>query len=661
MPSLEALAVLLLPLVASPPLQETPREPIPVLIVSGANNHWWQWTTPSLRSILEESGKFTVEVTEEPASALADAEALGKFAAVVLDYNGPRWGEPAETTFLEAVRGGLGVVVVHAANNAFPGWQDYEEIVALCWRDGTGHGNFHVFDVDITDRDHPITRGLPPLVAHPDELYHALVHMHGAPHRVLATAHSSKESGGTGRDEPMIVVREFGAGRVFHTPLGHVWPGSEEQKVSHRDPGFRELIERGTEWAATGDVTPSARPANTLTEAQRAEGWEPLFDGSSTAGWTGFRRDAFPDKGWSVKDGALHHAANGGGGDLVTTRTFRDFEFAFEWNIAPGGNSGVIYRVGDERDTTWQTGPEFQVLDDAAHGGAAPAHRAGSVYDLVAAEGIVLEPAGSWNRGRILVFGHRIEHWVNGRRVAVLDLGTEDGRARLAGSKFASMPDFAKVPAGRIALQDHGNEVRYRNLFIRDLTPDPARDRELFQPGLAGWTAHLQDDGKLADVWSLGADGVLVCKGRPIGYLRTEEDFTNFNLRLRWRFDPEKGAGNSGVLMRVIGEDKVWPRSIEAQLMSGQAGDFWCIGDFPMQTDPTRTNGRNTRRLSTNEHELGQWNEYDITVWQGHVVLRVNGEILNQATGALVIPGKLGLQSEGAEIHFEDLRLHPLP
>src|SRR5690606_502437 len=107
------------------------------------------------------------------------------------------------------------------------------------------------------------------------------------------------------------------------------------------------------------------------------------------------------------------------------------------------------------------------------------------------------------------------------------------------------------------------------------------------------------------------------------------------------RFDPEKGAGNSGVLMRLIGEDKVWPRSIEAQLMSGQAGDFWCIGDFPMQTDPARTNGRNTRRLRTNEGELGEWNEYDITVWQGHVVLRVNGEVLNQASGALVVPGKL--------------------
>lgn len=660
MAPLHLLLALLAPLSATPAQTSRP-EPVPVLIVSGANNHWWQWTTPSLRSMLEESGKFRVEVTETPAETLADRGALARFRAVVLDYNGPRWGEAAEASFLDAVRAGLGVVVVHAANNAFPGWKEYEDLVALCWREGTGHGRFHAFDVKVTDRDHPITRDLADLVAHPDELYHALVHMHGAPYRVLATAHSSIESGGTGKDEPMAVVREYGRGRVFHTPLGHVWPGNEAQQASHRSPGFRDLVVRGTEWAATGDVTPSARPANTLTEAERAAGWSELFDGRSTRGWVGFRTSAFPERGWQVVDGALRHAAGGGGGDLVTERTFRDFEFAFEWKVAPGANSGVMYRVGDRASTTWQSGPEFQVLDDAAHPGADPRHTAGSLYDLYVAEGKTLNPAGAWNHGRILVVGNYVEHWVNGRRVVVADLASEEGRARIAASKFGEMPDFARLPAGRIALQDHGDEVHYRNLFVRDLSPDPRAGRALFQPGLPGWTAYLQEGGKQEDVWSLGADGVLVCKGRPIGYLRTTEDFTNFHLRLEWRFDPAKGAGNSGVLMRQVGPDQVWPRSIEAQLMSGQAGDFWNIGEFPMRADPARTNGRNTRRVKTHERELGEWNEYDILVWRGHVVLRVNGEILNEARDALEIPGKLCLQSEGAEIHFRDLRLTTLP
>ena len=660
--SLLALAPLL---AAAPPAERPADEPIPVLIVSGANNHWWEWTTPSLQRILEESGKFAVEVTTEPAEALADRERLAGYRAVVLDYNGPRWGDAAEQAFLDAVRGGLGVVVIHAANNAFPGWEEYEELVALCWREGTGHGRFHAFDVDVVDRDHPITRDLPDLVGHPDELYHELVHMHDADFRVLATARSTRESGGTGEDEPMVIVKTYGEGRVFHTPLGHVWEGAEHQKASHTDPAFRDLVVRGTEWAATGDVTD--RAPNRLTDAERAAGWRPLFDGDSTDGWVAFRGDAFPAQGWEVADGTLHHLPGGGGGDLVTERAFRDFELRFDWKVAPGANSGVIYRVGDQHDATWQTGPEFQVLDDAAHADLDPRHSAGALYALHAPEGKRLNPAGQWNRGRILVLGNRIEHQVNGVTVVTADMGSGDWRARVEESKFGAMPDFASLPAGRIALQDHGNEVWYRNLFVRDLAPDPARERDLLGGDLSGWEAHLPDGGsspdgaRLEDVWTLREDGVLVCAGQPIGYLQTRDSFDNYTLRLRWRFDPEKGAGNSGVLLRKIGPDQVWPRSIEGQLQSGQAGDFWNIGDFPMQPDPDRTNGRNTRRLTTAERELGEWNDYDITVWKGHVVLRVNGQVLNQAHDCMEVPGRIALQSEGAEIHFRDVRLMPLP
>ena len=119
-----------------------------------------------------------------------------------------------------------GVAVVHAANNAFDGWVEYEKLVALCWREGTSHGKFHAFDVTITDRDHPITRGFPTSARTPDELYHGLVPMHGVETRVLATAFSSEESGGSGADEPVITVHQYGQGRVFHTPLGHVWKAS---------------------------------------------------------------------------------------------------------------------------------------------------------------------------------------------------------------------------------------------------------------------------------------------------------------------------------------------------------------------------------------------------------------------------------------------------
>lgn len=228
---------------------------VPLLLISGQNNHDWEMTSPWQKDILEKTGKFSVEITYEPAKALADAEGLKKYKAFVLNYNGDRWGEPAETNFLEAVKAGAGVVVIHAADNAFGGWVEYEKLVGDCWRDGTSHGDFHKFDVKITDRDHPVTKDLPDLKAHPDELYHNLMHMHGVERRVLATAFSSKESRGTGKDEPMITVHEYGQGRVFHTPLGHVGKNDEGSRVTHADVQFQLLLARGTEWAATGKCT----------------------------------------------------------------------------------------------------------------------------------------------------------------------------------------------------------------------------------------------------------------------------------------------------------------------------------------------------------------------------------------------------------------------
>ncbi|MDP6368260.1 MAG: DUF1080 domain-containing protein, partial [Planctomycetota bacterium] len=491
-------------------------ELIPVLVVSGANNHWWQWTGPSLAEMLTESGYFNVTITNDPARDLADAQGLSAYRAVVLDYNGPRWGAAAERTFLQAVREGLGVSVIHAANNAFNGWTEYEEMVALCWREGTGHGAFHAFNVEIGDRQHPITRDLPPLLGHPDELYHNLVHMHGTDYRILASAVSAKESGGTGRREPMAIVKEFGQGRIFHTPLGHVWPGVEATQASHRDPALRELIVRGTQWAATGQVRSGHRQPNQLTAAEREAGWELLFDGATSAGWRGFRRDAFPEQGWAIEDGALRKVAQGGGGDIISERSFRDFEFEFDWRVAPGANSGVFYRVTEDHNNSWETGPEYQVLDDELHGdGRSPLTGAAALYGLIPCKGKRLAEVGSWNRGRIVVVGNRVEHWLNGSRVLSYDLNSERWRSLKTGSKFSSMPDFGMSPAGHIVLQDHGDDVWYRNLRVRSLDARGDREQALFNGrDLTGWTHFLLDKGQPQDVWQVTDEGVLICKGR---------------------------------------------------------------------------------------------------------------------------------------------------
>jgi len=433
--------------------------PIPALIISGANNHDWKWTTPSLRSILEESGRFVVDITEKPAATLADAAAIAKYRVFVLDYNGPRWGEPAESNFLAAVEGGTGVSIIHAANNAFPGWEPYECMVADLWREGTGHGRFHRFDVKIVDRDHPITRDLPTLLSHPDELYHRLVHMHDAPRRILATAYSDPATGGTGNDEPMVMVKEYGKGRIFHTPLGHVWTGQEATRASHLDPQFRRLMVRGTEWAATGEVTPE--PVNRLTRTEEAQGWQLLFDGVSGAGWRGYRKAAFPEKGWVVEDGALHVQEGGGGGDLV-----------LEWKVAPGANSGIMYLVNESDEYPWRTGPEYQVLDDERHpDGRNPLTSAGSLYALYAPEDPVLRPVGEYNEARIRIQGGRVQHYLNGFKVVDCQLGSDDWNARVEASKFQDMPGFGRSVEGHLCLQDHGDDVWYRNIRVRVLAP----------------------------------------------------------------------------------------------------------------------------------------------------------------------------------------------
>jgi hypothetical protein len=178
---------------------------------------------------------------------------------------------------------------------------------------------------------------------------------------------------------------------------------------------------------------------------------------------------------------------------------------------------------------------------------------------------------------------------------------------------------------------------------------------------LDGWRAVYTDGpGDIHTAWSV-KEGILRCQGQPIGYMQTTAHYESYTLIVEWRFDPTKGAGNSGVLLRVTGPDHVWPRSIEAQLHSRNAGDIWNIGSFPMQTIAERTGGRHTGKAhSPNEHPLGQWNRYEITLDGGNLSLVVNGLEQNVATDCEIIPGGIGLQSEGSYIEFRKVELRPM-
>lgn len=292
-------------------------EKLKVLLIDGQNNHSWQQTTPILKWALTDSGRFDVTVSTTPGTAprlpqppKADATAeqkaqyqaaldrvkkevaifeearerlwtswhpkFSEYDVVVSNYNGEPWPEAVRTEFVDYVRNGGGFVSVHAANNSFPDWREYNEMIGVGgwggrneksgpyvrFKDGKivkqtnagpggGHGAKHEFVVELREPSHPIVAGLPAKWMHAsDELYDKL--RGPAEHlTVLATAYSDKKTGGTGENEPMLMVTDFGKGRVFHTTLGH---GTD----SMSGLGFQVTLVRGTEWAATGKVTIAA-------------------------------------------------------------------------------------------------------------------------------------------------------------------------------------------------------------------------------------------------------------------------------------------------------------------------------------------------------------------------------------------------------------------
>lgn len=258
----------------------SPADPEPrynALIVNGQNNHKiWPQTTEFLQGYLEETGLFAVDVATTPAAGEPMDSFRPPFAAydlVVSNYNGEPWPEATNTDFEAFVRNGGAFVSVHAANNAFPEWQAYNEMIGLGgWGDrterhgpyvrlrdgefvridspgiGGSHGIEHEYAIQIRDADHPITRGLPETWMHAkDELYDRL---RGPAKnlRVLGTAYSTPETEGTGEHEPLLMAVRYGEGRIFHTALGHAL-------ISQRCLGFITTFQRGAEWAVTGDVT----------------------------------------------------------------------------------------------------------------------------------------------------------------------------------------------------------------------------------------------------------------------------------------------------------------------------------------------------------------------------------------------------------------------
>jgi len=252
-----------------------------VLIIDGQNNHNWRATTPVMKWALEQTGRFTVDVSTTPGGAIGDAwhPKFSDCDAILLNYNGQSWPAAVQQDFVTYMRRGGGLVVVHAADNTFGDWKEFNAMIGvggwggrneksgpmLYWQDGKvvrdnspgpggTHGNYHEFVVETRAPKQPIMQGLPPAWKHAgDELY-AKLRGPAENLTVLATAYSAPEQHGTGRNEPILMTITYGKGRIFHTVLGH-------DVHSMSGAGFQVTLARGTEWAATGKVTlPPPKP-----------------------------------------------------------------------------------------------------------------------------------------------------------------------------------------------------------------------------------------------------------------------------------------------------------------------------------------------------------------------------------------------------------------
>jgi type 1 glutamine amidotransferase len=454
------------------------------------------------------------------------------YQLVVLDYNGDSWSEQTNKRFLEYVKNGGGVVIYHAANNAFPKWKEYNEIIALggwggrneasgpyvYWENnklvtnnepggGGSHGPAHEFVLTARNKENPVLTGLPDKWKHAkDELYSKL-RGPGNIKETLYTAFSDAEKGGSGREEPLIFTVNFGNARIFHTALGHAG-SSLENNPSMQCAGFQITLLRGSEWAATGKVTQSVPddfpnadkislrsnykyyPKPMGMKPQMSEYWLPqpaivtpgkvtnnayitapsdaivLFDGTDLSKWKKSNGDA---AGWKVHDGIV--TIDKSTGDILTKDEFKDFQLHIEWLI-PENMSGKSQARGNS-GVYLQNLYEIQILDTYnnetyANGGA------GSIYKQSPPLVNPIRKPGEWNEYDIIFTAPTFTkdgQYRTPPTVTVIFNGVlvQNNTTILGDTPYMGIPKYKEHGRGPIALQDHGDRVKFRNIWIREL------------------------------------------------------------------------------------------------------------------------------------------------------------------------------------------------
>jgi len=385
-----------------------------------------------------------------------------------------------------------------------------------------------------------------------------------------------------------------------------------------------------------------------------------IFNGKDLSGWDGDPRL------WSVVDGVIRgqttkeNPARGNTFLVWRDGKLKDFVLKLKFRIQ-NGNSGVQYRSKEfdkwriggyqaevennpgkvgflyhERGRGWMVNVgDFMIVDEKGKKNVV-----GKVADVQALKEAGYYNMQDWNEYTIIARGNHLVQILNGYQTIEMIDDDPKGRAM----------------EGLLALQIHAGApmtVEFKDIRIKHLKPQYGQAvRLLAGDNLEGWAFSSESQ---KNAWSV-KDGVLATSGRPGGYIRTDDEYTNYVLRMQVR---HLSKGNGGVLVRMVGEDKVWPKSVEAQGMSGNMGDIFTINEFPLETG--RSRGRYTPKLHpSNEKPLGEWNVYEITLDGGDLEIKVNGLVQNRGTGCEEVPGKICLQSEGSQMEYRNIVLIPI-
>ncbi|GHU61953.1 hypothetical protein FACS1894123_02120 [Bacteroidia bacterium] len=516
---------------------QTQADNIKTVIVTGQNNHNWPVSHVVLKQILENSGLFSVDLAISPKQGADMSNFIldfKQYQLVVVDYNGDAWPEKTKKSFLEFAKNGGGIVFYHAANNAFPEWKEFNEIIALggwggrneksgpyvYWENGGlvkntekgpggSHGAQHEYVLNKRNTTNPILEGLPDQWKHAqDELYDKL-RGPGNIQDVLYTAYANKEKGGSGREEPLLFTVNYGKARIFQTALGHAGP-TVENNPAMQCTGFQVTLLRGCEWAATGKVTqkvpddfPTAYRATLRKDYKykeypkpgdmkpdMTEFWTPrppivtpgsetkngyltapsdaivLFDGKDLSKWQKPNGEA---AGWSVQDGVITVVASAG--DIRTKSEFKDFQLHIEWS-SPTAVSGSSQGRGNS-GVYLQGLYEVQVLDTYENETYANGS-AGSIYKQSPPLVNPIRKPGEWNAYDIIFTAPTFTKDGTYRTpptVTVLFNGViVQNHVNIRGTtEYIGHPRVVNRDKGPIQLQTHGNAVRYRNIWIREL------------------------------------------------------------------------------------------------------------------------------------------------------------------------------------------------